>query len=115
MALPLAAVLAALIPVVTVPQSSFVLSVQTDSTRVARLHCDPASGNHPHAAKACDALSRVDGRIEDLADETAMCTLEYDPVRVTATGRWRGLPRTFSSEFSNSCLLRANTGPVFTF
>ncbi|WP_189227348.1 SSI family serine proteinase inhibitor [Saccharothrix coeruleofusca] len=113
--LPMAAAAAALISAVPVPQSSFVLSVQTDSIRTARLHCEPTGGDHANAAEACGALSEVDGRIEDLATETAVCTFQYAPVRVTATGTWRGRERTFTSEYANSCLLRASTGPVFAF
>ncbi|MBB5955248.1 hypothetical protein FHS29_001818 [Saccharothrix tamanrassetensis] len=114
--LPLLAAIAALIPVFAVPESGFALSVtHRDSVRLMNLTCGPTGGSHPRAAEACDALSPVDGEISNLATETAVCTLEYDPVKVSATGTWRGETREFAAEFPNPCAMHADTGPVFDF
>ena len=112
--LPLLAAMTAFIPVFSAPESSFVLSVRHGETfQLANLTCEPAGGLHPRADQACLALSDVDGRIDGLSSGQAMCTLEYDPVRVKASGRWRGETRVFEAEFPNPCVMRAETGPVF--
>ena len=114
--LPLFAAIAALIPAFSTPESSFVLSVQRgDSFQFSNLTCEPAGGPHPKAAEACAALSDVDGQFAGLSTGQALCTLEYDPVRVTASGTWRGETRSFDAEFPNACVMRAETGPVFDF
>jgi len=114
--LPLFAAIAALIPAFSAPESSFVLSVQrADSTLFSNLTCEPAGGLHPKANEACLALSGVDGQFDGLSTGQGLCTLEYDPVRVTASGTWRGETRSFEAEFPNPCVMRAQTGPVFDF
>jgi Subtilisin inhibitor-like len=118
--LPLIAAMAALIPAVTppvaAPDSSFVLTVlRGESLQTANLTCDPPGGNHPAPGQACVALSLVDGEIEDLSDGAQACTMQYDPVTVRANGTWRGETRTFTADYSNPCVMRAETGPVFDF
>ncbi|MEU4444213.1 SSI family serine proteinase inhibitor [Actinosynnema sp. NPDC050801] len=114
--LPLLAAIATLIPAFSAPESSFVLSVQRgESLQLSNLTCEPTGGLHPRADEACLALSGVDGQIDGMSTGPALCTLEYDPVRVKATGTWRGETRTFEAEFANSCAMRAQTGPVFDF
>ncbi|MGW4110300.1 SSI family serine proteinase inhibitor [Actinosynnema sp. NPDC004786] len=114
--LPLIAAIAAIVPTFTTPESSFVLSVQrAQSYQFTQLTCEPAGGLHPRAEEVCLALSGVDGRLEGLSNGEAMCTLEYAPVKVRASGTWRGESRTFEAEFPNSCVMQAQTGPVFDF
>ncbi|ONI83632.1 hypothetical protein ALI22I_34750 [Saccharothrix sp. ALI-22-I] len=114
--LPLFAAMAALVPVFSAPESSFVLTVVRDEeVQLVSLTCEPTGGLHPKADQACLALSEVDGQIEGLSNGQGLCTLEYDPVRVTASGRWRGESRTFEATFPNSCVMHAETGPVFDF
>lgn len=114
--IPLLAAFAALIPSVAVPDSSFVLTkVHGDTVAVMNLRCEPAGGNHPRAALACDVLSPVRGEVGDLTEAAIACTLEYDPVTVTATGRWRGESRGFTQRYPNRCAMTAATGPVFDF
>ncbi|MFI9012134.1 SSI family serine proteinase inhibitor [Actinosynnema sp. NPDC053489] len=112
--LPMFAAIAGLIPAFAAPESSFVLGVQYgDTVQLTNLTCEPVGGLHPRAEQACRALSDVDGNIEGLSTGEAMCTLEYDPVRVRASGTWRGETRSFEAEFPNPCVMRAETGPVF--
>lgn len=114
--LPVLAALAALVPGFAVPESTFVLSTTRDGAlQIVNLTCQPAGGLHPRAEETCAALSLVDGQIDRLASGQDMCTLEYTPVRVRATGKWRGERRTFEAEFPNECVMRAQTGPVFDF
>ncbi|MEU4739557.1 SSI family serine proteinase inhibitor [Actinosynnema sp. NPDC023658] len=113
-ALPLIAALAAMIPPFVSPESSYVLSVQRgEAFQIAPLTCEPTGGLHPRAEQACLALSDVDGEIAGLATGEALCTLEYAPIRVKASGRWRGETREFEAEFPNQCVMLAETGPVF--
>ncbi|MGM1062916.1 SSI family serine proteinase inhibitor [Saccharothrix sp. Mg75] len=115
--LPFIAAMAALAPFVHAPESSFVLNVQRgESLRIVNLTCEPSGGLHPRADRACDALSLVDGQVAQLSPGgDAICTLEYNPVRVKATGTWRGEERWFEAEFPNPCVMHAETGPVFDF
>lgn len=114
--LPFFAAIAALIPAFAAPESSFMLTVQRgEALQLSNLTCEPAGGMHPRADEACLALSDVEGKIEGLSTGQALCTLEYDPVRVKASGTWRGETRAFEAEYANPCVMRAETGPVFDF
>jgi hypothetical protein len=114
--LPLLAAMAALVPSLSAPESSFMLSVvRGESLQMATLTCEPAGGLHPRADEACLALSDVDGQFDGLTTGQALCTMEYDPIVVKASGTWRGETRTFEAEFPNACVMRAETGPVFDF
>lgn len=86
----------------------------TSSTRTVTLSCDPPGGSHPHAARACADLDRSAGRILRDLGET-VCTAEYRPVAVHATGLWRGRPVTFNRSFPNPCVTSARTGAIFRF
>ncbi|WP_406231079.1 SSI family serine proteinase inhibitor [Nocardia sp. NBC_01009] len=78
------------------------------------LTCEPAGGTHEHPEVACAALDRVNGSFDDLAaDSTAACIQIYDPVTVTATGTWRGVPVQWQRTFANSCELHSGTAGVF--
>ncbi|MFT7841361.1 SSI family serine proteinase inhibitor [Saccharothrix sp. BKS2] len=114
--LPVLAAIAALIPSFAAPESSFVLSTTRDGAlQVVNLICEPNGGLHPRADETCAALSEVDGQVGSMNPGQGACTMEYAPVRVKATGKWRGEKRSFQAEFSNACLMRAHTGPVFDF
>lgn len=98
-------------------QSTFTLTV-TDSrdSRTVTLNCDPASGNHPHAAVACDELFRVDGQFERLdPGQPKNCTKESRKVDAFAEGTWRGRDVGFQVSRANPCALKAATGSVFDF
>lgn len=114
--LPLLAAMAALAPTFVTPESSYVLTMARGETlQMVTLTCEPTGGLHPRADETCLALSDVDGQISGLATGGGLCTLEYDPVTVKASGTWRGETRTFEAEFPNACVMRAETGPVFDF
>jgi len=81
--------------------------------RTATLVCDPAGGTHQRAGEACAALAAVDGDFGALHVDGGACTMQYDPVTVTATGLWKGKPVRWRHTFGNSCVLHTETGPVF--
>jgi hypothetical protein len=83
--------------------------------RSVTLHCEPSGGSHPRPQTACEDLLPADGDLSAMGNAGVVCTLQYDPVHVTATGSWRGHPRTFDHVYANSCALHANTGSVFQF
>ncbi|UNS96344.1 subtilase-type protease inhibitor [Streptomyces tubbatahanensis] len=84
--------------------------------RGVRLLCEPAPhGRHPRAAEACTALDRAGGDLDALPDATGPCTMEYDPVTVSAEGRHRGERVAWKKTFPNTCTMRSATGPVFDF
>jgi hypothetical protein len=39
----------------------------------------------------------------------------YDPVTVTASGHWKGRALRYTHTYSNSCVLKQETGAVFAF
>ncbi|GGV03277.1 subtilase-type protease inhibitor [Streptomyces albospinus] len=80
-----------------------------------RLTCPDTRGSHPHGAAACDALAWAHGDLDALRGEPHVCTREYDPVVVAASGSWRGAPVDWRKEFPNACTMDAATGPVFRF
>ncbi|CRK56247.1 Protease inhibitor, SSI family (subtilisin inhibitor) [Alloactinosynnema sp. L-07] len=83
-------------------------------TRAGTLRCGPNGGIHHSPDAACAALTQVDGDFDQLnvAPDRA-CTLQYDPVHVTAFGRWRGKRIDFATTYGNPCVLVVTTGPVF--
>ncbi|HVK25297.1 MAG TPA: SSI family serine proteinase inhibitor [Actinokineospora sp.] len=82
--------------------------------RAGTLKCGPNGGNHHSPDAACRTLAQVDGRFEKLnVSPDRACTLQYDPVRVTALGRWRGHRVDFEATYGNPCLLAVTAGPVF--
>lgn len=100
------------------PSSTLVLTTTraTDlDAEVVRLHCEPTGGDHPNAAKACADLLSADGDVQAVEDTDGACTLEYDPVEVTAQGTWRGERVDFEYTYPNPCALANDTGSVFAF
>ena len=128
-ALPFLAGLAALIPFTApgflpppgteqLPSSTIVLTAAHAGSldaEVVRLHCEPTGGDHQNAAKACADLLRADGDVQAVEDTDGACTLEYDPVQVTAQGTWRSEPVDFEATYPNACALAHDTGSVFAF
>jgi hypothetical protein len=80
----------------------------------ASLTCTPTGGSHQQAAAACAAITEVGGDLAALHFENAFCTMQYDPVTVTATGRWEGRAVRYQHTFGNACVLHVETGPVFS-
>ncbi|GAA3004196.1 SSI family serine proteinase inhibitor [Streptosporangium longisporum] len=81
----------------------------------ALLLCDRPGSTHPDAVGACEALSEVRGdpsRLKPLSG--VACTMQYDPVTVSAMGIWNGRFVRFEQTFGSSCSLRAATGTVFS-
>jgi hypothetical protein len=120
--LPLTAAVAAPLPVN--PGTALRLSVihglvasqdgAISSYRALLLTCDPAGGEHPRAAQACAQLADSNGTFERDAQDV-MCTEEYAPVTVEATGRWRGRLVRFKKTYGNECDMTAHTGSLFDF
>jgi len=79
---------------------------------VRSLYCEPDGGTLDAASRACDQLRSVDGEVGRIPGETGPCTLEYAPVRVSAHGRWHGVPRHFEQIFANRCVAARDTGGI---
>ncbi|GAA2621352.1 hypothetical protein GCM10010399_60500 [Dactylosporangium fulvum] len=84
------------------------------SQRRAVLTCSPAGGTHKQARNACAELVKVGGDFTKLRVNGGACTMQYDPVTVTAVGRWKGRKIDYRQTFGNGCTLSMNTGPVFS-
>lgn len=116
---------AALVPVAVSaepagPPASFISLAIHDNgrgaaPRTATLSCDPAGGTHPHAQDACASLEAAGGDPNGLRQEHTMCTLDYQPVTLTAHGNWKNRPVHFEKTYSNSCTAQAQTEQVFDF
>jgi hypothetical protein len=90
--------------------------VLTAATRRATLICEPVPhGTHPLPLPACTALSAARGDFDALPGKLAVCREPYAPVTVTARGEFRGQPVDWRKKFANLCILKAATGPVFSF
>ncbi|MGK5552787.1 SSI family serine proteinase inhibitor [Actinomadura kijaniata] len=117
---PLTAVPAAADPRPAGPEGAYLLMVtpvgEAAPERSATLWCGPDGGAHPVAENACDQLRKVSGRIGEIPEQQGPCTLEYRPVRLTATGHWRGAPRHFDRTYPNRCAaVRGTGGTLFAF
>ncbi|GAB3874275.1 subtilase-type protease inhibitor [Dactylosporangium cerinum] len=83
--------------------------------RRASLTCRPAGGSHKMARDACSALAKVGGDFGRLQQGAGVaCTMQYDPVTVTAVGRWKGKRVDYKKTYGNACSLSTTTGPVFS-
>ncbi|MEV6926883.1 SSI family serine proteinase inhibitor [Dactylosporangium sp. NPDC051485] len=101
------------------PGTSLVLTVAKGEParpvqRRAVLTCQPAGGSHRQARDACAQLSKVGGRFERLQLDGGACTMQYDPVTVTASGSWKGRKVAYRHTFGNACTLATTTGAVFS-
>ncbi|WP_438484200.1 SSI family serine proteinase inhibitor [Streptomyces sp. S186] len=83
--------------------------------RGLQLTCPDTRGSHPHGAAACHQLAAAHGDPRKLRGDPHVCTREYDPVTVTASGSWRGRPVDWQREYPNACAMDAATGAVFRF
>ncbi|GAB3277244.1 SSI family serine proteinase inhibitor [Parasphingorhabdus pacifica] len=102
------------------PPASFVSLAVHDNgrgnpLRTATLACEPTGGTHPHATNACGSLEAAGGDPNGLRHEHTMCTLDYQPVTLTAHGNWQGEPLHFEKTYSNICTAKAQTEQVFDF
>ncbi|MFW6695212.1 SSI family serine proteinase inhibitor [Streptomyces sp. MAR4 CNX-425] len=97
--------------------TTYVNSADRAKAAFTYLNCDPAGGSHPAAESACTDLAAVDGRFEELGDKEGVCTMQYEPVELRATGTWHGEPVDYVSEvFANPCTADLATGGnVFHF
>jgi hypothetical protein len=98
-------------------RSAFTLMVWgPGSERVAaQLRCEPPGGSHPDPLAACAALTDANGDFAALRTQHYACTMELRPVKVLAFGSWRGEYVRWHQEYSNPCVMRAATGPMFDF
>lgn len=87
--------------------------------RAATLSCAPRpGGTHPSPASACKELRSVDGEFSALtAPSERICTRQWDPVVVTATGVWEGKQVTWETTFGNACEMAGSMAEssVFAF
>ncbi|MEE1822269.1 SSI family serine proteinase inhibitor [Streptomyces sp. BE20] len=84
--------------------------------RLATLECPPGSATtHPDPVTACRLVDAVDGDLDRLDVDPGICTAEYDPYTVTASGTYRGRPLSFRRTYGNRCTLAHTTGAVFAF
>ncbi|MFG3436028.1 SSI family serine proteinase inhibitor [Nonomuraea sp. NPDC047897] len=126
------AALAGLVPLFSVAPALATTSTSTDHVGVYVLRVTPATGGDPapvsagtllcgpdggaHAspATACDQLRRANGMVERIPEDPGMCTREYAPVHVTATGVWNRQFREFTRTYPNLCTaVRATGGVLF--
>lgn len=83
--------------------------------RRATLTCSPPGGTHKQASSACAALTKARGDFAALRVSNGACTMQYQPVTVTAAGNWRDKKVSYQRTFGNACVLAVETGPVFRF
>src|SRR4051812_19178671 len=99
--------------------SSLTLTATTDgqAPHVVELSCDPVAGTHPDAELACMQLDQVNGDIASMPGTEAhiFCPMIFQPIRVTATGVWRGRTVLFQDSYTNSCERDNKTGNLFRF
>ena len=83
--------------------------------RRALLTCSPAGGTHTQAKAACATLAAAKGNPAAIKNDGSMCMMIYDPVTVTAIGRWKNKPVRYTRTYGNTCVLHAATGALFNF
>lgn len=72
--------------------------------------------HHPHAAEACAAIDKAGGDFDALAvTKAGICTKQYAPVTVSATGMHRGRSVSWHKTYGNTCEMGHSTGAVFRF
>jgi|SRR4051794_32880268 hypothetical protein len=107
-------------PIKQTAQSRLVLTVAhgekaSPAQRRVVLTCSPTGGTHKQAKAACAALAAAKGDPSAIKNDGSMCMMIYDPVTVTATGRWKTKTVRFTKTYGNACVLHAATGAVFAF
>jgi hypothetical protein len=81
----------------------------------ATLTCNPAGGTVTQAKQACADITTAKGDLSKLPIADGMCMMLYDPVTVSATGRWKGKTVKYTKTYGNACVLKNETGAVFQF
>jgi hypothetical protein len=84
-------------------------------TRYSLLACSSATSQYTTGTSACEQLAAVQGDPGALQPSGVMCTLQHDPVTVTAHGVWDRRLIRFERTYPNACVLRRETGQVFSF
>ncbi|MCA1821252.1 MAG: subtilase-type protease inhibitor [Pseudonocardia sp.] len=99
------------------PETFLVLGVSTPGhEHFVTIHCDPASGTHPHAEATCNALLAAGGDIDKIVGQPGtLCPDIYDPATATASGQYQGVQLIFRRTYANHCELDTETAPVFQF
>ncbi|NIH81603.1 SSI family serine proteinase inhibitor [Amycolatopsis viridis] len=110
-------VLALAAPPAHPPAAGLVLSLTDAAGRVSTVHleCHPDGGDHPDRARACAALTTVDGDFDRIPDAGTVCPMIYSPVSARAAGHWRGKPVLYARTYDNKCAAGARSGGVFQF
>jgi hypothetical protein len=103
-------------PELTTFELSIITKGSGEVVAARTLSCNPAGGSHPNPVVACEQLSKVAGRIEDIPEKQGICTKIFLPVILRATGTWDGEKRHYEHEFPNRCVgVLATGGVVFDF
>lgn len=99
------------------PETFLVLGVASHGQQqFVTLLCDPASGTHPRAEAACNALLAAGGDIDKVAGQPdTLCPDIYDPVTATASGHYQGVSLIYRRSYPNHCELDTKTAPLFQF
>ncbi|MFI6395574.1 SSI family serine proteinase inhibitor [Nonomuraea sp. NPDC050547] len=87
----------------------------THGARHVLLVCDGNPSVHPRATEACAALTATAGNPARMPVAQVLCTEEYSPVKVTATGVWGERLINHTAVYGNRCRMSAATGPLFAF
>lgn len=88
---------------------------QNGTSTSVLLDCDTDGGTHPLPKEACELLASVDGDIAAIPPKIGICPRIYLPVTALAQGVWGDRKVLYKQTFSNSCIMRVNTGPLFGF
>ncbi|UGY92453.1 subtilase-type protease inhibitor [Streptomyces gobiensis] len=85
--------------------------------RAVTLSCTPKpTGSHPKPKEACEQLQAANGNFNALPGSgQGYCTMEYNPVVVTAQGVWEGKRVNYERTFGNDCVKKAEGMAVFDF
>ncbi|MEV0319753.1 subtilase-type protease inhibitor [Streptomyces sp. NPDC050658] len=102
------------------PPRGLFLTVSGDEgtwIRGVLLKCEPEpSGHHPQAAEACADIEEAHGDFDRLPAESGICTKQYAPVTVSASGMYQGRPVGWQKTYDNACVMtHATGGHVFDF
>jgi hypothetical protein len=90
------------------PTPNSVLSITVSdgngATTTWRLTCDPAGGDHPGPAAACQALEQAAGTALPAVPSDVACAEVFGgPETATITGTWQGQPVNSQLARNNSC------------
>lgn len=81
-----------------------VVATEGGEPRTMTLTCDPAGGDHPNAAAACQSLSAAGADVFEPVPKDQACTMIFGgPQRATVTGTLEGQDVDAAFERSNGC------------